>query len=337
MTVALITGCGKNSKSQYDDNINLLGGYGEIRQGISEGALTALYDDAKCYAPIPAVSGVLCYCLDEKVYRVNCMDAACSHSDSCKAKISNEIGSLLSFGGKLYRITNDKEYSNGDGIARHIGRIEEYSSGKMVFDNPIPEDMGEELAIEDTTGIEAVKIIDENHLIVFGRHHNYILDNNWNIQYWFGDIGKFYWGDIVGDKFYYIDNLFLLKEVDLTTKEKRTIDLGMKIIQASYMDGVGIVYTGDFMDMYIYDIDAQESRKIYNYCYLFSIFDNKIYTSKNGQNIILDSEGNKIGEFGEEFSSYDLIQLGDRLYNFNDSRVVSMKLDGSDVNIVESR
>ena len=335
--VIFLAGCGKTHKSEINGEENQLGGYGEISQGTSETPKTALYDDEKCYFPVWSLEGTICYCLDKDTYRVNCMDAACNHTGSCKACVSNDLGFLLSFGGKLYRITNEKDYSNGNGIAQYIGRIEEYSSGKVVFDNPIPDDLSEELAVEDYTGIESVKKIDEENLIVFGRHHNYIVDNNWNIKYWFGDIGKFYWGDIVDDKFYYVDDLYLLKEVDLKSIEKRTIDLGMKVLQASYMDDVGIVYIGDFMDMYIYDIEEGKSRKIHNNCELFSIFDNRIYTSNDEKSIILDSDGNEVGEFGGGLSSYELVRLGDRLYNYDGNKVISMKLDGSDIRIVESR
>ena len=335
--VILLAGCGKSHKPEIVEEENVLGGHGIIRQGISEGAMTALYDDEKCYFPVYSLHGTICYCLDKDTYRVNCMDAACGHGGSCEAYISNGAGFLLSFNNELYRISNVTDYSNGDGITKYIGKIEEYSSGKTVFDNPIPADLSEELAVEDHTGIEAVKKIDDNNLIVFGRHHNYIVDNNWNIKYWFGDNGKFYWGDIVGDKFYYVNDLYLLQEVNLESGEKRTIDLGMKVLQASYMDGVGIVYIGDFMDMYIYDIEEGKSRKIHNSCWLFSVFDDKIYTCNEESGIILDSEGKEVGKYDSSIDSYLFVRLGDRIYKYSEEEVFSMNMDGSDPKTIESR
>ena len=93
------------------------------------------------------------------------------------------------YNNKLYLAKNESVTEEGNVIK--YGKIIDCESEKVVFDNPVPEELDKEKAVDDGTELYYVRVLEENILKVEGRRHAYLLNEEFEVIYWHDDVGKF--------------------------------------------------------------------------------------------------------------------------------------------------
>ena len=244
-------GCGKENNTN-----NYLGGKGVIKNGDRLNGMWGLYDDEYKYFKS----------YDEELLRldkngnltVNCDVATCGHSlESCKANAENI--EYFVFNNRLYK--SYKEPREVGGMVEYKGSIIDCENGKVVFDNPIPEDMSEEESIDDSTEIYYVRVLNDDIVKVEGPKHAYLLDKDFNVLYWHSDIGKFPWGTIYDNTYYYVNDLYQLIAVDLETHESAPVELDTKVFSCD-REGDYLYFSDRFEELYKYSLKEGTKQKI---------------------------------------------------------------------------
>ena len=314
-----VTGCGKESNTN-----NYLGGTGTIKNGERLNGLWGLYDDE--YKYFTSYDNALLRLDKNGNLTVNCDVATCGHSlESCKANAENI--EYFVFNEKLYKTYNEPKEVGG--IVEYKGSIIDCETDKVVFENPIPEDMPEEDAIDDSTKIDYIRILNEEIIKVESHRHAYLLDKDFNVLYWHSDIGKFPWGTIYDNTYYYVNDLYQLIAVDLETHESAPVELDTKVFSCDN-EGDYIYFTDRFEDLYKYSLKEGTKQKIGEGILLFAVHDDYIYWGNNDEKKIIDTNGKLLCDYTEysnmEFDS--LIKIEDKVYTIIRDGVAEMDLDG---------
>lgn len=317
------TGC---SDKKDNEKEGLFSGSGEMKNAERLNALNAIYNDDNKYFDSESE---IYYKLDKKgVLTVNCKDASCTHGDdSCEAYV--ELGEYFVFNKKVYKAYNKQSYA--DGAVIYKGYIEDISGGKTVFDNPVPDEMSEEQAMDDSTEIYYVRVLNDELLKVEGHIHAYILDKDFNIKYWYGDVGKFPWGMIYNDNYYYVNDLYQMVKVDLKTNKSETLDLAGKVFGTDNDDEY-IYYSDEFGDLYKYSLSDESAVKIAEDSLLFSVHGKYIYSEGTDKKIIYDKDGKLVADYTdyENMGADSILKIGDKMYTSFNGGVAEMSADGKD-------
>ncbi|MDO5521825.1 MAG: hypothetical protein Q4G58_15130 [bacterium] len=269
-------------------NLNYLGGVGAIK--VNE--YGTIYDDSGVYIK-PTVSSLL-YRIDENgEASVACGDVTCTHSDT-KCNAYSSVGSnsnYFIFNDELYMGYNEVNISS-DGTSDTTGKILRIDGNerKEVFTNSVPDDMDSELRAEATKEISETKTYNSNYILLIGDTHNYILNQNFEIIYCFMDLGKVCKALIVGDRLYYINNLFELVEVDLRSKKQSIIveHKKEKISDFAIDESEKMLYYATF-DAKIYKRKLSEVKSAGEYLFkgsfLMDLYGDTLYAGKKIYNI----------------------------------------------------
>ena len=324
----ILCGC-KNNKDNNDTNY--LGGKGELFYTEGAASRGVAYDEENIYFNYTEV-----YRLDKDGELViNCDIATCKHdNDECKA--ASRDGEYFVFGGKLYKSYNENDIVDSE--IENYGYIKDCSSGKVVFDNPVPEDLEESKKLDSSTEIYYISVLNDDYMKVEGHWHAYILDKNFNIVCWYGDVGKFQWGYLYENKYYYINDLYQMSYIDIKSGEKGVLELDNKVTFAG-ADKDTLFYTDEYNDFYKYSLKDGLSAKIGENIWFFSVYDGYIYCDQimgeKIEKLILDYEGNtKYTYTANRYMGTDnLVKVGDKIYNMffeeEQSGVAIMNIDGT--------
>lgn len=325
----LLCGC-LNNKDR--DDRNYLGGKGEMFY--TEGAMAkgVVYDDENIYFGLDEV-----YRLDRNgQLLINCDIATCKH-DTKECKAASRYGEYFVFGGKLYQYYMESDVEDSEIVS--YGYIEECLSGEVVFDNPVPKDLEESKKLDSDTTIFSISVISDDYMKVEGHRHAYILDKDCNIVGWYGDVGKYQWGYLYEDKYYYINDLYQMAYIDVKSGEKGVLEWENKVLFAG-ADNDSIFYADEYNDLYRYSLVDGTHRKIGENIWFFSVYDGYIYCDQNigeqKEKLILDYEGNvKYTYTSNTYMGTDnLVKVDDKLYNIiyeeDKTGVAIMNIDGTE-------
>lgn len=323
----LLCGCSdKDGKTS-----NYLGGTGEIFHTEGAASKGVVYDDENIYFNYTEV-----YRLDKDgELMINCDIATCKHdNEECKA--ASREGEYFVFGGKLYQCYRETDLDEEEIVG--YGYIKDCDTGKVVFDNPVPEDLEESKKLDSSTEIYSISVINDDYMKVEGHRHAYILDKDFNIVCWYGDVGKFQWGYLYEDKYYYINDLYQLAYIDVKSGEKGVLEWENKVLFAG-ADKDNLFYADEYNDFYRYSLKDDSSTKIGENIWFFSVYDGYIYCDQiideQKEKIILDYEGNiKYTYTANKYMGSDnLVKVGDKLYNMfleeGKKGVAMMNIDGT--------
>lgn len=309
----------------------IFAGNGELRQAKRLNGLGAIYNDDYIF-----------FDSEEQVYtsinvsdtqsqsklRINCRNSACSHSDdSCEAYV--EMGEYFVFNNKLYKCYNEKKMVSGEG--KFYGYIEDMQSGEKVFSNTIPKDISPELAVDDSESILYVRVLSDDIIKIDGDRHAYLLDKDFNVIYCHYNIGKFPWGAVFNNSYYYVNDIYQMIKVDLNTLDSEVLDLEGKVFMGD-SDENNIYYSNEFSELYKMSVEDGSVTKIAEDVLMFSVQDKYLYTSggEGGNKKILDKQGKEIADYTncENMGSDEVFQIGDRIYTIFEGGVAYMDLDG---------
>lgn len=318
--IATVTGCGKEN-----DKTNYLGGTGEIKNSERENGQWAVYDDEYKYFTSYKRNSLLKLDKDGNL-TVNCDVATCGHVlESCKANVDNT--EYFVFNKKLYKTYNELKEIGGS--VEYKGSIIDCENGQVVFENPIPEDMPQEDAIDDSTRIDYIRVLNEEIIKIESHRHAYLLDKDFNVLYWHSDIGKFPWGTIYDNTYYYVNDLYQLISVDMSTCESSPVKLDTKIFNCD-RNGDYLYFTDRFEELYRYSLKDGSKQKLGEGILLFSLLGDYIYWGNNDKKNILDLDGKLVCDYSDyanmEFDS--LIKIENKLYTITDNCIAEMDLDG---------
>lgn len=312
---AMVTGC-----SNGENKTNYLGGKGEIKNSERENGLWAVYDDE--YKYFTSYDKALLRLDKNGNLTVNCDVATCGHSlESCKANAENI--EYFVFNEKLYKTYNEPKEVGG--MVEYKGSIIDCETDKVVFENPIPE----EDAIDDSTKIDYIRILNEEIIKVESHRHAYLLDKDFNVLYWHSDIGKFPWGTIYDNTYYYVNDLYQLIAVDLETHESAPVELDTKVFSCD-REGDYLYFSDRFEELYKYSLKDKTKKKIGEGILLFAVHSNYIYWGNNDKKNIIDLDGKLVCDYSDytnmEFDS--LIKIEGKVYTITENGVAEMDLDG---------
>ncbi|MBQ4069302.1 MAG: hypothetical protein IJC76_08625 [Lachnospiraceae bacterium] len=315
----MATGC-----SNGENKTNYLGGKGEIKNSERENGLWAVYDDE--YKYFTSYDKALLRLDKNGNLTVNCDVATCGHSlESCKGN-AKDIEYFV-FNDRLYKSYNEPREVGG--MVEYKGSIIDCESGKVVFDNPIPEDMSEEDSIDDSTEVSYVRVLNDDIVKVEGPRHAYLLDKDFNVLYWHSDTGKFPWGTIYDNTYYYINDLYQLIAVDMNTYESSPVELDTKIFMCD-RNGDYLYFTDKFEELYRYSLKDGSKQKLGEGIIVFSLLGDYIYWCNNDIRNILDLDGKLVCDCSDytkmEFDC--LIRIEDKVYTIVENGVAEMDLDG---------
>lgn len=322
---------GKNVKK--DDNKPLFSGKGQMSGVHRVNGLGAIYDDEYIY-----FNGE-----DEVTYKLSrsdietnkkisintiCRDASCSHdNEKCEAFL--KFGEFFVFNRKTYKAYNTESTSSGEVL--YEGHIVEIESGKEVFDNPIPKDMPKEYAVDDSKMVTYVRTLGDGYLKVEGQRHAYILDENFNIVYCYYDVGKFPWGAIFYNTYYYVNDAYQMVRVNLDTKEVTKMNVCGKVFMADN-DKENIYFTNEVGELYKMDLEEETVKKLVDDALFFSVQEKYIYASAGDTSP--KSIYDKNGKFVSEYTSFDkmgtdnIFQIEDKVFTIVSDGIVYMDIDG---------
>lgn len=332
IVVVVIVESGAGNKSDKKSQSNeLFAGSGELRQGKRLNGLGAIYNDD--YIFFDSQSQVYTKADRSEIgtvekLSVNCRNAACAHTgDFCEAYV--ESGEYFVFNNKVYKYYNEKKAMSGE--MKDCGCIVDANSGEEVFKNSIPEDMAPELAVDDSEAILYVRVLSDDLLKIDGDRHAYILDKDFKVKYCHYNIGKFPWGAVFGDYYYYINDIYQMVKINLSTSESEVLDLGEKIFIGDN-DEDNIYFSNRFSELYKLSVEDNTYEKIADGVLFFSVQDKYIYTSEgdSGKRKIYDKEGNEIGDYTKykNMGADNAFQIGDKIYTVFEDGVAYMDEDG---------
>lgn len=294
-------GCSRDESTDVERNY--LGGTGEIQNGACTQGLGDLYDEENIYFCTlflePWVDGY--WRLDDQgLLSVKCDIASCTHSDiDCEAVYAeSHSGTLFMFGDTLYLAYDVKQ--GGDGMAGK-GYIKNCESGEVVFDNPVPEGMDPDKKLDDSSEIFYYNVLSGDRIKIEGNYHAYILDADWNVLYWYDDVGKLPWGCVRGNHYYYVNDVYQLVCVDLDTKETSILSGDRKAVCPDDENGF-IYYTDEFSNLHRMEMDTEKDEVIATDIGYFSAHGDYLYcgAKEEGREAgkhILDTEGNLVFDY----------------------------------------
>lgn len=321
----------RGNNASVQDN-TLFSGNGKFRQAKRLNGLGAVYNDNYIY-----------FQSDEHIYyklkiadmesenkpriTVICRDASCTHDDeSCEAYVN--MGEYFVFNNILYKTYNDS--SIGSGEIKNHGHIVEMESGKEVFKNTVPENMPEEYDADDED-IYFVRVLNDNLIKVEGRRHAYLLDKDFKVKYCYYDVGKFPWGAVFYDYYYYVNDVYQLVKVDLNTFESKAMDNLGKVFMADN-DADNIYFSNEFSELYKLSVNDGKTEKLADDALMFSVQDKYIYAygGEGEKNIVYDKSGKKIADYTEypNMGSDNIFQIGNRVYTCMSNGIAYMDEDG---------
>lgn len=319
---------------------NDLGGTGELRNAECTQGWGTLYDEENIYFCTlfrePFISGYQ-RLDDQGLLSVKCDIASCTHSDiDCEAiyaeSSSNE---LFMFDGTLYLAYNMS--LNGDGAKK--GYIENCGTGEVVFDNPVPEGMDPDKALDDSTELFYCNVLSEDMIKVEGNYHAYLLDADWNVLYWYDDVGKLPWACVHENDYYYVNDVYQLVCVDLDTKEAKVLSGDSKALCPDDEDGF-IYYTDEFSNLHRMEMDTARDEIIATDIGYFSAHGEYLYCTvkEDGHGSgkqILDTGGNLVFDYSgyDHMDDHGIIAIKGKCYTiFYDEEhgqgVAQMDADG---------
>lgn len=331
----LLCGCGNASKNvstnipviEKNIDTNYFGGVGEIKYTERVNARNALYDDENVYITFEN-QGLLK--LDNKDnLSIICQNENCSHQ-SLLCKACTNFSEYFVFNNKLYRYYS--EFNENYLLPIAEGHIIDVEANEIVFDNSIPEDMDEQKKLDDSSQIYYVRVINDDYIKVEGHRHAYILDKNFDIVCMYDDVGKFPWGTLYGDKYYYINDLKQLVNIDIKTNEKEIIISDIECFLGGAYENY--IFFSDKKSLYRYSLTNKELISIADDVIMFSVYDGYIYadsgTHENKR--IMDIEGNLIKDF-TEYSNMTCCdsfkKIGDKIYCTYEDGIAVMNEDGT--------
>lgn len=317
-----IAGCGNNEQEKKD--LNYFGGTGEIKNAERLNGLSGLYDDENKYFD----NGSEAYWKLDKdgMLTVNCQIASCPHEDeSCEAFVSD--GEYFVFNGKLYKSYNEAHYNNG-GI-EDKGYIWDCDTGKVVFDNPVPKEMDADLAVDDSTSIFYVRVLSDDILKVEGHRHAYLLNRDFEVLYWYSDVGKFPWGMIYENQYYYVNDLYKLVKVDLETKESKMMEWDGKVF-ACDNDNENIYFSNEFEELNRYSLKDGSTEKLADDMLMFSVHNGYIYGGSGTKKCIYDVKGKFIADYTEyqNMDAATILCMNGKMYSWFEGGIAEMSPDG---------
>lgn len=324
-----LTGCfeKKNSETNY------FGGQGELQYEERLNGRNAIYDDENIYFNAYYNMNAVSVKLDQMNHlSIDCDNAACNHDNiDCKAYIGDDAEYFM-YNDKLYLAKNESTEEEGNIIK--YGKIIDCESEKVVFGNPIPGELDKEKAVDDGTELYYVRVLEENILKVEGRRHAYLLNEEFEVIYWHDDVGKFPWGCIYENRYYYVNDLYELVCVHLDTKEKEILDLKDKIF-AGDMEGDFIYYSTEFKELYKYSLIDGTAVKLLENCLFFSVYDGYIYCQQSvrgeeSKKIIIDANGTFVNDYTscKNMGVDDILKIKDKMYTWFDGGIAEMDANG---------
>ena len=233
---------------------------------------------------------------DNNAY-LDCNLASCTHTDESCHAIADAI--YFCFNGKLYKYRDNIVLSA--------------ETEKMVYHNTIPDMVKEET---DSPDIQKLYVIDEEHLLIVGSSLAYakLLDKDFNVLYTYTDPGQYkLWGKLYDGRFYYVNFVGSLMEVELDTGTSREVDLGLGMTKIMMPDDDGeYIFLSTTHTFYKYSLKTQECNEINEQLnwWEFMVYDGYIYNEVfNNDNStvkvqIWDYDGNLVFETKEAKHMY---------------------------------
>lgn len=332
-TMLFVCGCTGDIDNEDNKKRNYLGGVGKIHYTEGPCSIGGSYDDENVY--VADINHMYRYTKDGD-FMINCDIATCSH-DNTECKAATMSGEYFVFGGRLYHYYNESDIVDAE--IKESGFIRDCETGEIVFTNTIPEGLDESKKLDKDTDIHYITIINEDYIKVEGHWHAYILDTDFDLVCWYGDVGKWHWGHLYEDKFYYINDLYEMSYIDMTNGKTGTMGWDHKILFGGG-DGENLFYTDEFNDFYRYSLKDGTRTKIGEDSLFFSVYDGSIYCyqiiDEVRKKVIMDYDGNIKFDYTENIHmGFDnLLKMGDKLYNIihdgGKVGIAMMNLDGTD-------
>ncbi len=257
---------------------------------------------------------------------IECRNASCEHNDKeCEAYSGD--GRYFVYNNRMYKSNNDMRYMSTSTV--YEGSIIDVDTGKKVFDNPVPDEMDKDTAMDDSSMIYSVRVLDKDYIKVEGYLHAYILDKSFNIICWYGNVGKFDWGMIDGDDFYYVNDINQLTKASLSTGELKTVGIEEKIYMAANDDKY-IFFSNEYGELYKYDIKEETSTKIANDATMFSVHGDYVYCVGQATKTIVKKDGAIVCDYTkyENMGADEVIMIDGKIYTCFDGGVAQMDADG---------
>lgn len=318
----LLCGCGSAPKNISTDtsaavkasNTNYFGGVGEIHYTERINDRNALYDDENVYITFEN-EGLLKLDSENNLSTV-CQYEDCSHQSSLLCKAFTNDSEYFVFNNRLYRYYNELDESNFPSLDK--GHIIDVESGEVVSDN---------------SQIYYVRVINDDYIKVEEYKHAYILDKNFNIVCMYEDVGKFPWGTLYEDKYYYINDLKQLVNININTSEREVVISDMEcFLGGAYED---YIFFSDKNKLYRYNLINKELISIADDVIMFSVYDGYIYadagTDENKR--IMDIDGKIIKDFTDYTNMKccdSFKKVGDKIYCTYEDGIAVMNEDGTD-------
>ncbi len=206
---------------------------------------------------------------------------------------------------------------------------------KVVYKSRIGETLSAEEDDEEILGYSGMCfVVDDNHLLtVMDDSVCILLDNNFKEIYRFEGINSLSWSQIVGNDYYYINDLKELIKVNLETGESERIEKLGLLFEAK-VEGDYIYYINEFQDLCKYNISTGDIQilvekvgdmtvladRIYYYCY------------ETNTTYIADLDGNVIKDISEYdcMGPMEMVLINDRVFDIREDKAASMTIDGKD-------
>lgn len=319
-----IMGC----TDKHNSNTNALGGKGKLMNVKSNIIEKALYDDENIYFYTSSSSQPTDICIKfTKSNRllINCNNAACLHN-------TKECGAAADY--KLFEFNNK--------IYKYIGSKIETIDDKVVFKNSVPDNLEDEDA---TDVIEWVKKTDDDkYAVVGGYGFSCLINDKFEIVYTITDLTGGLWTKIYKDKFYYVNEVNGLVEVNIASGSSRDIS-NVEMVSTITDDGEYIFYFDKKYRLHKYSLETNTDIIIKEHMTspFFMVYDGYIYYEDSAwpgsHKEILDYNGNLIKDCTEckNMSMDSGFKVNNKIYSdfIDDSGrlcLAVMNEDGTDYN-----
>lgn len=321
LSVLLMAGCSK-SKSK---NVNELGGTGKLKNAKTFAEYGKMYDDENIYfttySRVQISDVYMKITKDDKVF-INCSSATCNHNTSeCSATVINRFNE---FNGKLYKYRDNVIKDEDD---------------KNVYKNNIPEEVTDDDASDE---IEKFMALSDEYAIISCNRYMYLIDSKFNIIYTIIDEGRDSWGKVYNEKYYYVNELEELTEVDIKNGTSKIIEFTDRILTVA--DGEEYIFFFDSKHKFHrYSLEKNEDVILKDYVagIFFMVFDGYVYYEDSEwsgcHKEIWDYDGNIVRDCTDcnRMSMMEGFKVNDRIYSIitdDDGRqgIAVMKEDGTD-------
>ena len=203
------SGCNDN------EDINYFGGEGELQMVDGYEFPHIYYDDANIYFDT-FYTGLAYIDTDNNIYTI-CDDASCEHdNDKCKAYYISHLYFVLN--NELYEAKHIVE----DDVKKSI--IKKVNDTDICFEVVLPEDVdadGKEYSLTITN----IYVVNDTYIYVNCGNHVYLLDKEFNVVLWHGNIGKTDWCMVKDGIYYYQNDLYEISMIDMNTKLETVFEM----------------------------------------------------------------------------------------------------------------